>query len=66
VKFVFDECVSPALVGIAHEFGYEATSVRDRGGLRMSDRELGLLAETEDRIIVTNTAYSVAVGCIPG
>jgi hypothetical protein len=33
VKLWIDECLSPALVDLAHDLGYEATCTRDRGYL---------------------------------
>jgi hypothetical protein len=54
VKFWIDECLTPALVGIAHKHGYEATCTRDRGGLGMPDDELLALAVGEEFVFVTN------------
>jgi hypothetical protein len=54
VKFWIDECLTPALVGIAHKHGYEATCTRDRGVLGMPDEELLALAVGDEFVFVTN------------
>jgi len=54
VRFWIDECLTPALVGMAHEHGYEATCTRDRGHLGMPDEELLTLAVGEEFVFVTN------------
>jgi predicted nuclease of predicted toxin-antitoxin system len=54
VKFWIDECLTPALVSIAHEHGYEATCTRDRGHLGMADEELLGHAVDQEFVFVTN------------
>jgi predicted nuclease of predicted toxin-antitoxin system len=54
VKLWIDECLSPALVGQAHDRGYEATCTRDRGQLGLPDDELIVLAVDEGFAFVTN------------
>jgi hypothetical protein len=54
VKLWIDECLSPALVGQAHDCGYEATCTRDRGRLGLPDEELIVLAVDEGFAFVTN------------
>ncbi len=54
MKLWIDECLSPALVGQAHDRGYEATCTRDRGQLGLPDDELIALAVDEGFAFVTN------------
>jgi Domain of unknown function (DUF5615) len=54
VKLWIDECLSPALVGQAHDRGYEATCTRDRGQLGLPDDELIVLAVDQGFAFVTN------------
>jgi predicted nuclease of predicted toxin-antitoxin system len=54
VRLLIDEDLSPKLTAIAHEAGYEATCVRDRGRLRSRDVEVARLALSEERVLVTN------------
>jgi hypothetical protein len=49
-----DECLTPALVGMAHKHGYEATCTRDRGHLGMPDEALLDLAVGDEFVFVTN------------
>jgi len=56
VRLLVDECLSPALVQVAHRAGYEATTVRDLGALGESDRRIVARALESDRAIVTNNA----------
>ena len=54
MKLWIDECLSPALVGQAHNRGYEATCTRDRDQLGLPDDELIVLAVDEGFAFVTN------------
>lgn len=54
MKLWIDECLSPALVGQAHDRGFEATCTRDRGQLGLPDDELIVLAVDEGFAFVTN------------
>lgn len=54
MKLWIDECLSPALVGQAHDRGYEATCTRDRGQLGLPDDELIVLAVDQGFAFVTN------------
>lgn len=54
MKLWIDECLTPALVGQAHDRGYEATCTRDRGRLGLPDDELIVLAVDEGFAFVTN------------
>jgi hypothetical protein len=54
VKFWIDECLTPALAGQAHSYGYEATCTRDRGALGMRDDELLAIAVGGEFVFVTN------------
>lgn len=54
MKLWIDECLSPALVGQAHDRGYEATCTRDRGQLGLPDDELIALAVDQGFAFVTN------------
>jgi predicted nuclease of predicted toxin-antitoxin system len=54
VKLWIDECLTPALVGQAHDRGYEATCTRDRGQLGAPDDELIVYALDEGFAFVTN------------
>jgi predicted nuclease of predicted toxin-antitoxin system len=56
VRFFIDEDLSPKLAEECREAGYDAISVRDRGMLRASDREVSRLCFEEDRVLVTNNA----------
>lgn len=56
MRFFIDENLSPSLVQICQEAGYEATSVRDRGMLNATDRQVSELCFEEDRILVINNA----------
>jgi predicted nuclease of predicted toxin-antitoxin system len=56
VRFFVDENLSPSLTKVCQEAGHEATSVRDRGMLNATDREVSRLCFEEDRILVTNNA----------
>lgn len=54
MRFLMDECVSPALVGVANEAGYEAYHVVHRGWSGLKDPQLFRLALEEGFIVVTN------------
>lgn len=56
MRFFIDEDLSPKLARECHQAGYDATSVRDRGMLNASDREVSALCFAEDRVLVTNNA----------
>ena len=54
LKFLIDECLSPALVRIAHEFGHHgSTSVRDRGLSGAKDHQLIRFVVEHDFTLVT-------------
>jgi predicted nuclease of predicted toxin-antitoxin system len=53
LKFLVDENLSPALVQDLYSAGFDATSVRDRGRLGVSDQQVWRWAFEEDRIVVT-------------
>jgi predicted nuclease of predicted toxin-antitoxin system len=53
-RFLFDECLSPALISVARIHGFEATSVRDLGRLGEADGALAFFAINSDWVIVTN------------
>jgi predicted nuclease of predicted toxin-antitoxin system len=56
VRLWFDEDLSPTLVPVATELGYEATCSRDRGMLGSKDRELRLRVQDEGCVLVTDNA----------
>jgi predicted nuclease of predicted toxin-antitoxin system len=56
VKLWIDEDLSPSLVEVGHEGGYEATSVRDRGKLSTKDHALADVLLDEGWVLVTNNA----------
>jgi len=47
VRLWFDEDLSPTLVQVAHELGFEGTCNRDRGVLGVSDAALRQLVQRE-------------------
>jgi predicted nuclease of predicted toxin-antitoxin system len=54
MKFLIDECLSPELVAVAHDAGYEAYHVAHRGWSGETDpRIVGRLLD-EELILVTN------------
>jgi predicted nuclease of predicted toxin-antitoxin system len=66
-----DEDLSPSLVAVCHEAGYEATSVRDRGKLSARDHALAEILLDEGWVLVTNNAgdflkLATAAGLHPG
>ena len=54
MRFLIDECLSPALVDVAHEAGYEAYHVAHRGWSGWTDRQLFRVMLEEQFVIVTN------------
>jgi predicted nuclease of predicted toxin-antitoxin system len=56
VKLWFDEDLSPTLVAIANDRGFEATCNRDRGLLGATDAQLRLIAQAEGFVLVTDNA----------
>ena len=47
MRFFVDENLSPTLAAICRGAGYDATSVRDRGMLNATDREVSMLCSEE-------------------
>jgi predicted nuclease of predicted toxin-antitoxin system len=60
VKLWFDEDLSPTLVQVAHEQGFEATCNRDRGALGNTDRQLRRVVHREGFVLVTDNASDFA------
>ncbi len=56
VKFLIDECLSPALVNEAHATGSEAYHLAHIGRAGSSDRRIAAYAIARDLILVTNNA----------
>lgn len=56
MKLWIDEDLSPSLVAVCHEAGYQATSVRDRGKLSTKDHALAEIVLDEGWVLVTNNA----------
>jgi predicted nuclease of predicted toxin-antitoxin system len=56
VKLWFDEDLSPTLVPVANELGFEATCNRDRGMLGSKDRDLRLQVQVEGYVLVSDNA----------
>lgn len=56
MKFWIDEDLSPSLVEVCHDAGYQATSVRDRAKLSTKDHALAEILLDEAWILVTNNA----------
>jgi hypothetical protein len=56
VKLWFDEDLSPTLVQVANERGFEATCNRDRNALGHKDPELRSLVQAEGYVFVTDNA----------
>jgi predicted nuclease of predicted toxin-antitoxin system len=54
--FLIDECLSPRLVGIANQRGYQATHVVHRGLRGTQDHDLMPLIRSENFIFVTRNA----------
>jgi predicted nuclease of predicted toxin-antitoxin system len=55
-RFLIDECLSPELVQLAIDAGFECTCVRDRGLLGATDRKLMDFLLKEDFTLVTGDA----------
>ena len=56
IRFLIDECLSPALAETARARGFEATHVVWLGRASTADRDLAALALERDYVIVTNNA----------
>jgi predicted nuclease of predicted toxin-antitoxin system len=56
VRLWFDEDLSPTLVQVAQERGFEATCNRDRAVLGINDPQLRQTAQREDFVLVTDNA----------
>jgi predicted nuclease of predicted toxin-antitoxin system len=54
VRFLIDECLSPALVKVAHEAGHEAYHVVHHGWGGLTDARLLTHLLDQDLILVTN------------
>jgi predicted nuclease of predicted toxin-antitoxin system len=54
VRFLIDECLSPALVGVANEAGYEAYHVAHRGWAGHTDAQLVEHLLANELTLVTN------------
>jgi predicted nuclease of predicted toxin-antitoxin system len=71
VNLWIDEDLSPSLVEVCHEAGYQATSVRDRGKLSTKDYALAEIVLDEGWVLVTNNAgdflrLAASAGLHPG
>lgn len=56
LKFLIDECLSPELAALAHQHGFEAAAVRDRGWAGLKDDEVVQRALEHDLVLVTRNA----------
>jgi predicted nuclease of predicted toxin-antitoxin system len=56
VKLWFDEDLSPTLVSIANQRGFEAACNRDRGLLGATDAHLRAVVQAEGFVLVTDNA----------
>jgi predicted nuclease of predicted toxin-antitoxin system len=56
VRFLIDECLSPALVGEAQDHGSEAYHLAHIGRAGLPDREIVTYAVARDLVLVTNNA----------
>ena len=54
MKFLIDECLSPALVTVANDAGYEAYHVAHRGWSGLKDAQIREHLLDQDLILVTN------------
>ena len=54
MKFLIDECLSPALVSVAHDHGFEAYHVAHRGWSGLKDPQLLQQLVENELILVTN------------
>ena len=71
MKFLIDECLSPALVATANDHGFEAYHVAQRGWKGLKDGQLLRRIIDEELILVTNNrddfvALVSGVGLHPG
>ena len=71
MKLWIDEDLSPSLVEVCHEVGYQATCVRDRGKLSSKDHTLADIVLDEGWVLVTNNAgdflkLAASAGLHPG
>jgi predicted nuclease of predicted toxin-antitoxin system len=61
-RFLIDECLSPDLVQLAIDAGFECTCIRDRGLLGAQDRKiLEFLLEEDFTLVTTNVADFLAL-----
>lgn len=56
MRLWFDEDLSPTLVQMANERGFDATCNRDRGVLGRKDPQLRQLVQSEEYVFVTDNA----------
>jgi predicted nuclease of predicted toxin-antitoxin system len=56
VRLFVDENLSPRLVSVGHDHGYDATCARDRNVLGAPDPEILDFCIGEDRVCITNNA----------
>lgn len=56
MKLWFDEDLSPTLVQVANELGFDATCNRDRGLLGLKDTDLRPLVQAESCVFATDNA----------
>lgn len=61
MKFLIDECLSPALVTVANEAGHEAYHVAHRGWSGLKDAQLREHLIEQDLILVTNNGSDLLV-----
>ncbi len=54
MRFLIDECLSPSLVSVAHDAGYEARHVSHVGRSGWMDWDVADYASTGDFVLVTN------------
>jgi len=54
VRFLVDECLTPRLCTLAHEYGHEAYHVAHRGWGRLKDPQLLAKMLAESLVLVTN------------
>jgi predicted nuclease of predicted toxin-antitoxin system len=54
VRFLIDECLTPRLCALAHEYGHEAYHVAHRGWGRLKDPQLLAKMLAESLVLVTN------------
>ena len=65
MKLWFDEDLSPTLVQVANERGFEATCNRDRGLLGATDAELRAIVQAEGFVLVTDNAVGLPADVRP-